>query len=120
MRDDIVDCARTVVGLEDRFIDLAFEMGPIERLDAEEVKRYIRYVADEATKLSLASLPNTQKKFPGINLVDYKKHSQNWPSDNVKALGSEYTSRAWDDKLSPGWGDFVYEAYSDIKSAGIV
>jgi hypothetical protein len=84
------------------------------------VARYIRYVADEATKLSLASLPNTQKKFPGINLVDYKKHSQNWPSDNVKALGSEYTSRAWDDKLSPGWGDFVYEAYSDIKSAGIV
>src|SRR5690554_5318776 len=44
--DDIVDCARTVVGLEDRFIDLAFEMGPIEGLDAEDVKRYIRYVAD--------------------------------------------------------------------------
>src|SRR5690606_21314023 len=46
VRDDIVDCARTVVGLEDRFIDLAFEMGPITRLDAAEVKRYIRYVAD--------------------------------------------------------------------------
>lgn len=46
VREDIVDCARTVVGLEDRFIDLAFEMGPIEGLGAEEVKRYIRYVAD--------------------------------------------------------------------------
>ncbi len=32
--------------LEDRFIDLAFELGPIEGLDAPEVKRYIRYVAD--------------------------------------------------------------------------
>ena len=46
VRDDIVECARTVVSLEDRFIDLAFELGPIEGLDAAQVKRYIRYVAD--------------------------------------------------------------------------
>jgi ribonucleoside-diphosphate reductase beta chain len=46
VRDDITECARTVVALEDRFIDLAFEAGPIEGLDASEVKRYIRYVAD--------------------------------------------------------------------------
>jgi ribonucleoside-diphosphate reductase beta chain len=46
VRADIVECARTVVALEDRFIDLAFEAGPIEGLDAVEVKRYIRYVAD--------------------------------------------------------------------------
>jgi ribonucleoside-diphosphate reductase beta chain len=30
VKDDIVDCARTVVKLEDRFVDLAFEIGPIE------------------------------------------------------------------------------------------
>lgn len=46
VRDDIVECARTVVGLEDRFIELAFELGPLEGLSAEEVKAYIRYVAD--------------------------------------------------------------------------
>ena len=46
VRDDIADCARTVVRLEDSFIDLAFEMGPLEGLGADEVKRYIRYVAD--------------------------------------------------------------------------
>src|SRR5262249_34945465 len=46
VREDIVECARTVVGLEDRFIDLAFELGPIQGLDAEQVKAYIRYVAD--------------------------------------------------------------------------
>ena len=34
VKDDIVDCARTVVKLEDRFVDLAFEMGPIEGLSA--------------------------------------------------------------------------------------
>jgi ribonucleoside-diphosphate reductase beta chain len=46
VKDDIVDCARTVVKLEDRFVDLAFEMGPIEGLSAAEIKAYIRYIAD--------------------------------------------------------------------------
>ncbi|MEM6511981.1 MAG: ribonucleotide-diphosphate reductase subunit beta [Pseudomonadota bacterium] len=46
VKDDIIDCAKTVVRLEDSFIDLAFEMGPLEGLTADDVKRYIRYVAD--------------------------------------------------------------------------
>jgi ribonucleoside-diphosphate reductase beta chain len=46
VREDIVECARTVVELEDRFIDLAFEMGPLEGLTDADIKRYIRYVAD--------------------------------------------------------------------------
>ena len=46
VRDDIVDCARTVVRLEDRFIDLAFELGPVDGLTAPDVKEYIRYIAD--------------------------------------------------------------------------
>jgi ribonucleoside-diphosphate reductase beta chain len=46
VKDDIVDCARTVVKLEDRFVDLAFEMGPIEGLSGAEIKAYIRYIAD--------------------------------------------------------------------------
>ncbi len=46
VRDDIVDCAGTVVRLEDKFVDLAFELGPIDGLSAADVKRYIRYVAD--------------------------------------------------------------------------
>jgi ribonucleoside-diphosphate reductase beta chain len=33
VKDDIVECARTVVTLEDRFVDLAFEMGPVQAAD---------------------------------------------------------------------------------------
>lgn len=36
----------TIVEHEDAFIDLAFELGPVEGLAGEEVKRYIRYIAD--------------------------------------------------------------------------
>ncbi len=44
-RDLYVAC-NTIVDHEDAFIDLAFELGPIEGLSAEDVKKYIRYIAD--------------------------------------------------------------------------
>jgi ribonucleoside-diphosphate reductase beta chain len=34
------------VRLEDAFIDLAFEQGPVPGMSAKEIKRYIRYIAD--------------------------------------------------------------------------
>ncbi|HVY83692.1 MAG TPA: ribonucleotide-diphosphate reductase subunit beta, partial [Caulobacterales bacterium] len=46
VKDDIVDCCKTVVGIEDRFIDLAFEMGPVQGMTDKDIKQYIRYIAD--------------------------------------------------------------------------
>lgn len=42
----IYDIARDIVRLEDRFIDLAFEMGEVEGLSADVVKKYVRFIAD--------------------------------------------------------------------------
>ena len=55
VRDDIVDCAKIVVGLEDKFIDLAFEMGAVEGMEPDDIKRYIRFIAD--WRLSQLELP---------------------------------------------------------------
>jgi ribonucleoside-diphosphate reductase beta chain len=46
VKDDIVDCCKTVVGLEEKFIDLAFELGPVKGMTPDDIKAYIRYVAD--------------------------------------------------------------------------
>jgi ribonucleoside-diphosphate reductase beta chain len=46
LKNEIVECCKTVVGLEDRFIDLAFELGPVEGMTADDIKAYIRYIAD--------------------------------------------------------------------------
>ena len=46
IKDKIYECCRDVIALEDAFIGLAFEMGGIEGLEADEVKNYIRYIAD--------------------------------------------------------------------------
>jgi ribonucleoside-diphosphate reductase beta chain len=54
---DIVESCRTVVQLEDKFIDLAFEMGPVEGMTPEDIKAYIRFIADwRLRQLELAPL----------------------------------------------------------------
>ena len=46
LQREIYKACETVVTHEDAFIDLAFELGGVEGLEAAEVKRYIRYIAD--------------------------------------------------------------------------
>lgn len=45
-KKDIYQLVRDAVKLEDKVIDLAYEMGELEGLTADEVKKYIRYIAD--------------------------------------------------------------------------
>lgn len=45
-KSDIYQMVRDAVSLEDAVIDLAYEMGDLEGLSSEEVKSYIRYIAD--------------------------------------------------------------------------
>ena len=46
LKSKIYTIAERMVELEDKFIDLAFNMGPMEDLTAEDVKKYIRYICD--------------------------------------------------------------------------
>jgi len=43
---DIVECCKSVVIMEDAFIDLAFEAGEIQGMTPDDIKRYIRFIAD--------------------------------------------------------------------------
>src|ERR1700742_3323365 len=57
VQDDIVDVAKTMVGLEERFVDLAFGLGTIEGMRPEHIHAYVRYVADwRLTQLRLPTV----------------------------------------------------------------
>jgi ribonucleoside-diphosphate reductase beta chain len=59
---ELYKSCETIVHHEDAFIDLAFEMGNIEGLTAQEVKDYIRYIADRRlTQLGLQPIYKTDK-----------------------------------------------------------
>ena len=62
VKKDILDCCETVVSLEDNFIDLAFEMGSVEGMTPEDIKKYIRYIADWRLKqLKLKPIYNVKE-----------------------------------------------------------
>jgi ribonucleoside-diphosphate reductase beta chain len=64
VRNDIVDVAKTMVALEERFVDLAFGLGGIEGMTAQEIHAYVRYVAD--WRLTQLKLPTTFGYFEAV------------------------------------------------------
>ncbi|MBS0964870.1 ribonucleotide-diphosphate reductase subunit beta [Acetobacter okinawensis] len=60
LQQELTDICKTIVEHEEAFIDLAFEMGPVEGLDAAQVKTYIHFIADRRlTQLGLDPVYNT-------------------------------------------------------------
>jgi len=60
-KKEIYEMFRQAVKLEDKVIDLAYEMGALEGLSAGEVKQYIRYLADRRL-IQLGLKPNWKVK----------------------------------------------------------
>ena len=46
LAERITEACRTVVMLEDKFIELAFEAGEVEGMTPHDIQQYIRYIAD--------------------------------------------------------------------------
>ena len=62
VKDDIVDCCKTVVSLEDKFINLAFSTGAVNGMTPEDIQAYIRYVADwRLSQLGLTAIYGVKK-----------------------------------------------------------
>ncbi len=54
VEDDIIEVGKKMVSLEDKFVDLAFELGTVEGMTAHDIKSYVRYICDwRLTQLKL-------------------------------------------------------------------
>jgi ribonucleoside-diphosphate reductase beta chain len=99
LKSRIYSIAEKMVELEDKFIDLSFSMGNMEDLTPEDVKMYIRYIADRR----LISLG-----MKGIFKV--KKNPLPWVEEMINAPTHTnfFENRATDyakGALSGNWGD---------------
>ena len=62
LKKEIYEACRIIVSHEDAFIDLAFEMGSLEGLTAEETKKYIRWIANRRlNQLGLETIYKVEK-----------------------------------------------------------
>ena len=117
VKDDIVDCCKTVVGIEDRFIDLAFEMGPVQGMTDVDIKQYIRYIAD--WRLGQLGLPKiygvVEHPIPWLTSILNGVEHANF----FEARATEYSKAAtkgdWHGE-SGVWSNF--EAMMDKRKAG--
>ena len=99
LKSEIYGIAEKMVLLEDKFIDLAFQIGPMEGLSSADVKQYIRYIADRR----LISLG-----LKGVFKV--KKNPLPWVEEMINAPTHTnfFENRATDyakGALSGNWGD---------------
>tara|TARA_R100000995_G_scaffold81087_1_gene53562 strand:- start:2117 stop:2500 length:384 start_codon:yes stop_codon:yes gene_type:complete len=60
-KKELYDICRQMVELEDKFLDLVFEMGDIEGLTKQDMYKYNRYIADRRL-LQLGLKPNYNQK----------------------------------------------------------
>jgi ribonucleoside-diphosphate reductase beta chain len=99
LRRDIHVACETVLTQEDAFIDLAFELGRVEGLTPEEVKRYIRYIADRRlSQLGLQPVHRIEKNpLPWmeemLNGVEHTNFFENRSTEYSKAS----TRGEWDE-----------------------
>jgi ribonucleoside-diphosphate reductase beta chain len=95
-------CA-TIVDHEDAFIDLAFEMGPVQGLDARDVKSYIRFIADRRLmQLGLNPLFHVTKNpltwlDDMLNAVEHANFFENRATEYSRAS----TLGSWEDAFAP-------------------
>jgi ribonucleoside-diphosphate reductase beta chain len=69
-KKSIYEMYKTAVALEDKIIDLAYAMGPVEGLSADEMKQYIRYIADRRL-IQLGLKPNYGVKENPLPWLDW-------------------------------------------------
>jgi ribonucleoside-diphosphate reductase beta chain len=99
LKGEIYSIAETMVGLEDKFIDLSFGLNEGENLTSEDVKKYIRYIADRRLiSLGLKGIFKVKKNpLPWveemINAPSHTNFFENRSTDYSKGA----TTGTWDD-----------------------
>jgi len=102
-KSQIYSIAEKMVELEDKFVDLAFQMGKVDGLRDYEVKEYIRYIADRRLismgmkgiyKIKTNPLPWVEEM---INAPIHTNFFENRATDYARGA----LTGSWDDVWSP-------------------
>lgn len=97
---------KQVVAMEDAFVDLAFEMGPLAGLTPEDMKRYVRFIADwRLTQLGFAA--NRDGKGPMFG-TDQRRNPLPWLQPLLSGLehANFFETRATEYSKASSTGDW--------------
>lgn len=102
LKNDITQACRDVVDLEDKFIELAFEMGPVEGMTADDIKNYIRYIADRRlVSLNLEPIYNIEANpLPWMDMMLNADEHANFFEQRATEYTRASTRGTWDEAFS--------------------
>src|SRR6218665_1387199 len=102
LKKDITVACQTIISHEDAFIDLAFEMGGIEGLTAQEVKDYIRYIGDRRlTQLGLAPVFGIEKNpLPWMDAMLNGAEHTNFFENRATEYSKASTQGSWEEAFA--------------------
>ena len=97
-REIYVACS-TIVDHEEAFIELAFEMGAVEGLEAGEVEQYIRYIADRRlAQLGLQPMYHIEKNpLPWLDEILNGVEHANFFENRATEYSRAATQGTWDE-----------------------
>ena len=106
LEKDIYKACETVISHEDAFINLAFELGGVKGLEANQVKDYIRYIADlRLTQLGMEKLFNI-KEHPlpwMVEMLGGVEHT-NFFEGRATEYSRASTTGSWDETFKESFG----------------
>ena len=99
---DLYKACDTVIHHEDAFIDRAFELGGVEGLNAEDVKKYIRYIADNRlAQLKMDPLYNIGKNpLPYMDDMLNSLEHTNFFENRATEYSRAATQGKWEDAFA--------------------
>ena len=102
LRQELYDTCRTIVHHEDAFIDLAFGFGDVEGLTAQEVKNYIRFIADRRLQqLGLQEIYGIEKNpLPWMDEILNGVEHTNFFENRVTEYSKAATQGSWEEAFS--------------------
>lgn len=103
LKEELLEACRTIVSHEDAFINLAFSFeGAIEGMTAEDIKLYIRYIANRRlNQLGLEDIYNVDRNpLPWLDEILNSPEHTNFFENRVTEYAKAATKGTWDDAFA--------------------
>ena len=99
LKQEIYQACTTIVGHEDSFVDLAFEQGPLQDCTADDIKKYIRYIANRRLiQLGLNPIYEiNQNPLPWLDIMLNSQEHANFFEQRATEYSKASTKGEWDD-----------------------
>lgn len=102
LKEKLYEACRTIISHEDAFVDLAFEMGGVEGMTSDDIKQYIRFIANRRlTQLKLEPIYDVKSNpLPWLDEILNSPEHVNFFENRATEYSRAATTGTWDEAFA--------------------